>query len=189
MGDSITNLLQVYTYSHDELGEPLFLTQASYSVRNMVNYNAPLPYGGKQKQLPDALADSGVSRVFIMLGINDIGVVGVDRSIENWDVFIDRIREKCPDIDIYIQSCTPMYGSSQGKELNNGLIDEYNERLRALAEEKGCCFVEVGKYFKDENGDLIPTLTKDYYVHFTMDGCDLWVAALLDPANYSDLKR
>ena len=189
LGDSTSKKLEVYTYRCDDLGEPLFITQSSYSVRNAVNSKGVIYFGGKNIPLGRAIADTGAKRLFILLGINDLGVVGVDRSMENWALFLPLLREDNPDIDIYIQSCPPMFGSSQTPTLNNGMIDEYNARLRDFAAENGCCFVDIAPVFKDENGDLIAALTEDYYVHFNADGCTLWAEALRDPANYSDLRR
>ena len=189
VGDSITNELKVYTYTHDELGAPQFITQDSCSVRNLAEYGTLISYKGKKTSLPDAIADCGAKRVFIMLGINDIGVISIDRAMEDWGKFVGMIREKSPDIEIYIQSCTPMYGTSQNGKMTNARIDEYNARLKDFAAENGCCYVEIGAYFKDENGNLISSLTQDYYVHFKQTGCKIWAEALIDPANYTDLKR
>ena len=189
LGDSTSHKLEVYTYGHDDIGEPDFITQSSYSVRNAVYNKGKIYFSGKTVPLGDLIEKTGATRLFILLGMNDLGILGVDRTMENWEIFYDMLREMNPTIDIYIQSLTPMYGAAQSPTLNNAMIDEYNERLRAFAEEKGCCFVEIAQVFKDEDGNLIDALTEDHYVHFNTEGCVLWAQALRDPANYSMLKR
>lgn len=189
LGDSTSHKLEVYTYGHDDIGEPDFITQSSYSVRNAVYNKGKIYFGGKTVPLGDLIEKTGATRMFILLGMNDLGILGVDRTMENWEIFYGMLREMNPTIDIYIQSLTPMYGAAQSPTLNNAMIDEYNERLRAFAEEKGCCFVEIAQVFKDEDGNLLDALTEDRYVHFNTEGCVLWAEALRDPANYSMLKR
>ena len=189
VGDSITGTLQAYTYGHEDLGEPLFVMEASWSIRAIVDFGKQVLYEGRYMSLQDALNRAGVSRVFILLGTNDIGVIGVEKTAEKLELLIDSLQEAMPKLEIYLQSCTPMYGPSQKLKLNNDFIAQYNLRMREVAVEKGCCYVEISEALRDEQGDLLPEYSQDSYVHLTSKAGEVWAQALKNPENYSDLKN
>lgn len=178
IGDSITMGLRNYNYKYNLLGKATFLCQGSYSVNHAVNDSMYITYRGEDRKPQNALADCGAKKVFILLGMNDIGLHGVEKTIENWGKFIANLREKCPDIEIYIQSGTPIYTAGQIGGLNNARMDEYNEKLKAFAEENSCHFIDIATALKDENGGLAAEYASDAYVHLTFPACNLWIQLL-----------
>lgn len=181
IGDSVTMMLRNYNTTTKALGKATFLCAGSFGVRHAVDPNndeVTLTYQGQKMTPQDALAACGAKKVFIMLGMNDIGLVGVDKTITNWGTFIANIREKCPDIEIYIQSGTPIYIGGEKGKLTNKNMDAYNEKLKAFAEANGCYFVDVAMYVKDANGGLAKEYCSDNYVHFTTAGAACWAKVL-----------
>ena len=86
-----------------------------------------------------------------------------------------------PDVEIYIQSVTPMLENMQLKDLNNKSIDEFNIKLKAEAEKLGYKYLDVASVMKDEKGNLIPEYCSDpeaMGIHFSDDGCKVWVEYL-----------
>ena len=55
----------------------------------------------------DSVKATGKHRVYIMLGMNDIAIAGIDKSVKNMEKVVDSILAKTPDALIYIQSMTP----------------------------------------------------------------------------------
>ena len=178
IGDSISLKLQRYQSEYGVFGTATFLTAGSYSVNHAVNNTMLLSYRGQQMKPEDALAACGAKKVFVLLGMNDIALVGIDGTIKNWATFIGRIREKCPDIAIYIQSGTPIYAAGQKGKLNNANMDAYNQRLQAFAAENGCYYIDIATTMKLADGSLKKEYCSDDYVHLTTAGCDAWVAVL-----------
>ena len=133
----------------------------------------------------DCIAKSGAKKIYMMLGMNDLGVYGIDKTIENYKTLVGKILEKSPDVKIIVQSMTPMTSTSKisGKNLNNDNIKKYNGRLKELCEQEGWYFVNVASVMYDESGDYLPqdycSDPKDMGVHFTEKGCEKWVAYLL----------
>lgn len=130
--------------------------------------------------MQDGVAKSGAKKVFIMLGMNDIGLYGMDGARDNMESLIELILEKSPDVKIYVQSMTPMLASHQLKSLNNTNIDAYNKLLKEMCEEKGYEFVDVASVMKDADGGLIPSYCSDggdggMGMHFTDAGAKAWV--------------
>lgn len=178
IGDSITMGLRNANYRNNWLGDATILCQGSYSVAHAVNNSMYLSFKGEDMSPQQALAACGAKKVFILLGMNDIALYGVDKSIENWGKLVSNIRGTCPDITIYIQSGTPIYTPGQIGGLNNGRMDEYNKRLAVFAEENDCIYLDVGTAMKDDTNGMAAQYTSDAYVHLTEAACELWVEQL-----------
>ncbi len=186
LGDSVTVALEKYCDKTETLGGALFLCEFSYSVRNAVSGEVDIWYQGNPYRPEDVIPLTGASKVFAMLGTNDIARSGgIDRTIELWTEMLDKIREKSPDVTFFLESCLPMHYAGQLVDLNNKKLDEYNERLRAYCEENGIVFVDIAAYFKDDRNSLRDDFSDDQYVHVTESAARLWAVLLKDPANYS----
>ncbi|MBE6714799.1 MAG: hypothetical protein E7575_05895 [Ruminococcaceae bacterium] len=178
VGDSISLKLQYYHAKTGEMGNATFLCSGSYAVRHAVDSTMLIPYKGQNMSPEDALALCGAEKVFILLGMNDIGLLGIDKTIENWGIFVERIKEKCPGIKIYIQSETPIYKSGEKGKLTNENVDAYNARLEQFARDNGCEYLDISFYMKDSSGGLLEKYCSDSFVHFTDEACKLWINLL-----------
>lgn len=178
IGDSISLKLQNYHAANGTFGKAVFLTAGSYSVNHAVNDTMRLMFRGEEMTPEDALAACNAKKVFILLGMNDIGLVGVEGTLENWSVMLQRIREKNPRIEIYIQSGTPIYAGGEKGKLTNENMDRYNALLKQFAKENDCHFVDVASALKDGTGALKPSFCSDEYVHLTDAGSEAWIEVL-----------
>lgn len=178
IGDSVTLKLRNYNTEFGALGNATFLCQGSYSVAHAVNNTMYLSYQGEDMTPQDALKACGANKVFILLGMNDIGLYEIDETIQNWATLIANIRQVNPDMDIYIQSGTPIYHTGETGSLTNARMDEYNVKLKAFAEANNCVYVEIAASMKDSNNGLAKAYCSDDFVHMTNPGCALWVELL-----------
>lgn len=186
LGDSITSTLEDYCDVNGALGDATFLCEISYSVRNAILNRVVVWYQGKDYRADEVVPLTGATKVFIMLGTNDVATdASLDVTIQHWKTLVNMIRDKTPGATFYIQSCLPMFNEAESYYLNNDVIDEYNMRLRAFCEEAKCVYVDIAGNFKDENNGLAEEYTSDHYVHLNFDGAALWAQLLRDPANYS----
>ena len=179
IGDSITVMLKAHNEVTNVLGDAKFIAKEGFGVGHAVNGTMLPEYEGNFASPEVALEMSGARKVFIMLGTNDVGVFGVDQTIEKWYTFIGRLREKCPDIQIYIQSCTPVWTGKEDEGITNAAIDKLNQGLAEFARENGCCFINTSPYMKDSTGGLPDMYTSDFYVHLNNTGADAWAKILL----------
>lgn len=182
IGDSVTLKLRNYHMSTGACGNATFLCVGSYSVNNAVTNQLYLSYQGQDMTPQDALAACGAKKVFILLGMNDIALFGensINVAMDNWATMIANIRSKSPDIQIYIQSGTPIYTAGQVGGLNNNRMDQYNVALKAFAESNGCHYIDIATPMKDSSNGLAERYCSDSYVHFTDAACKLWVDLLL----------
>lgn len=186
VGDSISFILERQCEMTGDLGDALFITESSLNVRSAVWGQLELWLQGKLCSLEEALPLVGAKKAFIMLGANDIGQDGgIEMTMELWDELISRIREKDPEVQLFLQSCLPMYAAAEYEDLNNAKILAYNEQLKALCEKYELVYVDLADYFRDETGGVAEEFTADHYVHINFDAAALWVEQLRNPANYS----
>lgn len=186
VGDSVTLKLSYYAAATGALGNAQFFASGSLgSASAMWDINEPLAvhpsYQGQTMLTEDCVAASGASKLFIMLGMNDIAVHGIEDSVQNLQTLLERILAKCPGIAIYVQSMTPMTAASNltGDILNPDGIKQYNELLRQLCQNKGWNYVDVASVMYDEEGQYLRTDycsdPDDMGVHFTEAGCQAWI--------------
>lgn len=180
IGDSVTLKLRNYNMTSNDMGDVLFLCQGSYSVAHAVNNTMYLSYRGEDMTPQDALEASGVDKVYILLGMNDIALHGIDTTIENWGKLIGNIRSTCPDITIYIQSGTPIYKSGQVGSLTNENMDIYNGKLEQFAKENDCYYLDISTQYKNADNALAGAYCSDEYVHFTDLACKMWIEKIVE---------
>ena len=185
VGDSISVKM---SYSAGErLGNAQFLVITSYGLHNAVNDLMSVPYRGRNyANIEQAVAATGAKKVFIMLGVNDIGRFKLEQNMENWRILVELIRSECPDVQIYIQSMFPIWSGAQTTKLNNEKVYAYNFALKFFAEQYECGYIDVYPYLQNGLGGMAAEYCSDKYVHITEKGVDVWVSVLRAYANYKE---
>lgn len=178
IGDSVSYVLQRWHEKTACFGDAVFLVRSSMGLQNTIDGRFKLYYQGEELSVEDAVEKSGVNKVFVMLGMNDIALFGIDGTIERWEIFTDRIVEKSPDVDLYIQSCTAINHRGAYPGYDNDLFDQYNDALEQFCLEKGYTFVDIAPYFKDYTNGLPNKYSSDGFVHISYDGAAAWERVL-----------
>lgn len=183
-GDSVTLGFQNYVAKQEKgfLGGMIVYGMGSYGLGNAlksVSATSIHPtYKGYQTQLWDLTAALKADKVFMMFGMNDLGLYGVTDSITNYKTLIDAIREKSPNVKIYILTTTPMTKSYQLTYLNNSNIRLFNSKLRELASSWGVTVIDVASYLMDSDGYLMGKYASDGKYHLTEAAYVEWVKVL-----------
>ncbi len=178
VGDSVTYGLMLECMRTGDLGNALFLATKSLGLNNSLFGGFTHSYQGQAMTTEEALAASGVKKVYLMLGMNDLNAIAPQQCSENFALLISRILQKCPDIQIIIQSCTPIYTGSEAEGLTNQNVDLYNTMLQNYAQREGFAYVDVAAYLKDQTGGIAHRYCSDNYVHLTSEGAQVWIAVL-----------
>lgn len=181
VGDSVSLKLNYYNASTNELGNAKFFTSGSLGAANAlweVSGESVHPsYQGTKSLVEDCVSLSGAKKVFIMLGMNDIGLYSKEESIENYKELVGNILEKSPDAVIFIQSMTPITAGSNSS-LSNDSIREYNGMLLDMCEEMGWYYLDVASVLYNSDGSLEEAYCSDAEsmgMHFTNEGCLKWI--------------
>ena len=118
------------------------------------------------------------SRLFIMIGINDIGKdIPVTVIAENYRKIIDRIRKDSPATEIFMQSILPVNPSCPNFPQHydkQEYVIKANKLLKEFASSRQIKFVNLFSLFLDKKGLLDYQYTTDG-LHLNEKGYQLWV--------------
>ena len=118
---------------------------------------------GSSGTLVQSLCQEQYDRIYIALGINEIGG-NVDTFIRNYGNMIDSIRAAEPNADIYIISILPVTrskSSQPGTVFNMTRINMYNTALHKLASDKQCYYMDVCSAYQGSDGYLPSSWSND----------------------------
>ena len=146
VGDSITTGWDVY---RSQTGLPNARVVAEKSTWPPVNGALwKDPDTGEIYDPMQAIADTVPKKVYVMFGTNVLVSEGEnveDKLINDYASFIDDLGTRIPGCEIYIQSILipTAEGTASKPGLNPERINRVNDRLAALAFEKGCHYLDL----------------------------------------------
>lgn len=185
VGDSRTDGFMIYS----GIGTGRNLTSNGLSIFKLSTKKA-LTIGGEKYTLLEALAMEQHGKVYLCLGVNELGIYNDEGFYQSYLAAIDAIRAVQPGAVIYIQGLIPLneeeIAASKGNtDLTNEHLRVYNDLMRRAAEEKQVVYLDLYTAFADENGSLPQGASRDG-VHLTKEYCQQWLTYLqthtVDPA-------
>lgn len=139
-----------------------YFTNTGISAAGATGYSKfKLPNGGTGT-LKTGLSQKEFSKVYIMLGINEIST-SRDRFKKNMAAVIQTVRENQPEgIPIYVLEITPTTQKKSDKTIfNRANVQRLNGVLAELCEEQECYLVDLYSCFADEDGYLPAEISTD----------------------------
>jgi lysophospholipase L1-like esterase len=190
LGDSITEAFSGFIRSLRETDACTLGTAKLFGVRGMNVSIAcrdeaspsgrSFRYAGKPVSVTELINICAPKRVFIMLGSNDITDRPWDMVGAQFAQLIDTIHEKCPGVEIVMQSIPPIMRPYC--ELKGMPIDVYNSFngtvLSEVCRDHDAELLDFSDMLKDGNGYLREDLCYDQQYHLTKKGELIWVRAL-----------
>lgn len=122
-------------------------------------------------------------KIFIMLGTNDLdGKKPIDIIVNNYTNLINKIKNKAPNSNLYIESVLPVdanlclktYGIPYYTK-NNEIVN-LNSKLKTLASKEKINYIDVYSAFA-KNGEINDKYTVDG-VHLNGQGYKIWAQAI-----------
>lgn len=169
-GNSLVNGLELY----GQMGSGDFCAATSASVISVTStLNATLKNGGAGTLL-DKMLEKQYGKIYILLGINEIGF-NTDYFAQVYSDMLVRIKDAQPDAKIYIMSLTPVTKakSDAGAPFTMDRIREYNAALYQLAVDHECYYVDLVEALADSTGYL-PAADSTDGVHFVVSKYPVW---------------
>lgn len=171
IGDSRTRSLQLYAnWEHTT-----FLADTGLTIYTVLDKKLTPSTMTTKTTVTDYLTDHKFKKIYLMLGINELGTGTAESFCKSYSEVLDQIRALQPDAIIYLQAILHI---SAGKDrehtyINNAAIVERNEALRSLADNEHIFFLDSNPAVCDENGYLIDSYTFDG-VHLQAKYVYLW---------------
>lgn len=131
---------------------------------------------GKKTTIMEALRQKSFKKVYIMLGINELGWAYSDLFIKKYGEVIAEIQKIEPEAQIYLQSILPVseQKSESDQVFNNANISKYNGLIRQMAAEKSLYYLDVAQCVLDQEGNLASDASTDG-IHLNKGYCDRWL--------------
>ena len=177
IGDSRTDGFLIYS----GIGCGDNLTSNGLSIFKLAEKKA-LTIDGEKYTLLEALALKEYGKVYLSLGVNELGYYDDEGFYQSYLDAIDAIRAVQPNAVIYIQGLIPLneeqIAATSGRTyLTNDHLRVYNDLMFQAAQEKQVVFLDLYSVFADENGSLPAEASKDG-VHLKSDYCKKWLTYL-----------
>ena len=117
------------------------------------------------------------SKIFLLIGVNDIKRgTPVEDIARNYERIILKVKRDAPKTKLYLQSVLPVTESilaSIYDNIRNPRIIALNKLMKELSVKYNLPYVDLFNVFKDENGQLIRSLTTDG-LHLQPEAYVIW---------------
>ena len=145
----------------DTLDGATFFTTVGLSLTGAMSTSTDVS-GVGTTTLPALLQSRQFGKIYVMLGINDIGG-SVEALKQTYSNLIDKIRAAQPDAIIYIMSNLHVSAAqdARGTAVNNANLNNLNDYTKTLADGETIFYLECNDIFDDSNGTLASELTSD----------------------------
>lgn len=133
----------------------------------------------------DEVAKMKPEKVFLLIGINDIGDgINVEEFETNYIEIIKNIKENSPNTKLILQSILPcntnkMIIDERNSRRNSKNIVLFNNVLQNVAEENKCTFIDLYNKFADNSKELKEDYTNDG-IHLNGQGYEVWTKIIND---------
>lgn len=131
----------------------------------------------------DEVTESNPSKIFIMIGINDLSRGKTTQEIlNNYEIILDRIISSSPATKIYVESVLPVNDNFTQFEKHYARADSViilNNKLEKLAADKKQTYINLYTPFLDNKGKLNSDLTEDG-LHLNGKAYLLWKSLVED---------
>lgn len=172
IGDSRTVGLSDYT----DLSEHAdFYCETSLTIYKVMEES----FQGKGT-IEEALANKDYGKIYIMVGINELGRGTTENFMEKYTEVIDRLHELEPEALIFIQGIMRVSGEKNSTDaiFNNNNINARNHAIATLADNHTIFYIDVNEAVCDEEGNLTADYTFDQ-IHLLGAYNELWKQFLL----------
>lgn len=132
------------------------------------------PDSKKKLSVEEALEQNTFSKIYLMLGINEMGGY-FDPFVQRYREVVDRLQELQPDAIIYVQAIIRVTEerSAQGDYITNEGIEMRNDAISQMADNEKVFYLDVNPLVCDESGGMIPSYTTDG-VHLKAKYIEIW---------------
>lgn len=146
-----------------------------------------VPGQRKKISVEEALKQNQFKKIYIMMGINEMGTGTVETFTARYQEVVDHLLELQPDAIVYIQGILKVTTerSNQGDYINNEGIVARNDALAELADNERIFYLDANPLICDDTGGMEPSYTFDG-VHLKAQYIDIWKDYLKEHAIKQD---
>ena len=131
---------------------------------------------GEEVTLLEDMKNRDIQKVYIMLGINELGWSYSQVFVNDYAELIRKIKEIKPNCEVYLQSIIPVTKEKSDSDdiYNNTKIAEYNRLIKDLATTENGKYLDVKSVVVDSSGNLPSSASTDG-IHINKTCCLKWL--------------
>lgn len=135
---------------------------------------------GRKITIEEALTQKQYGKVYLMLGINELGTGNTESFMKEYKNVVARIRQLQPDAVIFVQGIMRVTGEKDETDpiFNNTNINEKNAEIEKLANGEDIFYIDVNEVVCDGEGNLNEEYTIDE-IHLKAKYYEIWKEFLL----------
>lgn len=147
-----------------------FLGKTAMTIFSLMDTQAETD--AEHRTVREVLESESFGKVYIMVGINELGTGDTAYFVNKYSQVIDEIRELQPEAIIFVQAIMHVSHDMDlaGSYINNATINERNQGISELANGANIFYIDVNPVFDDEYGALVKAYTWDdvhlYATHY-----------------------
>ena len=176
IGDSRTVGLSEYS----DLSNSTFYADVGLTIYDIFDKKIAELEGSKVT-IPEAFKVKQFKKIYIMLGINELGRGTTETFVEEYKKVIARVQELEPDALIFVEGIMNVSKEKSDKDpiFNNTNIKEKNDNIALLADSRKIFYIDVNEAITDKTGNLPSKYTFDY-IHLKAAYYQIWTDFLLN---------
>ena len=170
IGDSRVEGLKMYS----QMDNATYYCKQGISVYNMMTEKIG-KLKGKDTTIPKALKHKKFNKIFIMVGINELGVQDTESYAKKYSENIAEIKKLQPDAVIFIMAVMKVTDdyASQSDIVNNVNINDKNVAAAGLANGIDIFYIDMNPCVTKNNGGVRSDYTWDG-IHLKAEYYDIW---------------
>lgn len=176
IGDSRTVGLSEYS----GWTEPAYFADVGLTIYDIFDKEIA-EVNGKKLTIDKALAKQKYGKIYIMLGINELGTGTTKTFVAAYKKVIEEIQKLQPDAIIYIEGIMNVTKKKSDTDpiFNNKNIKDRNKGIAALADYKTTFYIDVNEVITDKTGGIPEKYTFDS-IHLKAAYYKIWTEFLLN---------
>lgn len=178
IGDSRTQGLKEY----GGFGENVtFYSKISLNIYDLFEKNkAFIKEDDRKLTLEQALTERQFRKIYLMIGINELGTGTPETFLAAYADAVNKIRELQPEAVIFVQAIMRVGAQKNASDpvFNNENINVRNAQLATLADHQTVFYLDINEAVCDENGNLYDDWTFDQ-IHLKAKYYQVWKEYLM----------
>ena len=188
MGDSLADGFNEYsgTLGLYEIGTR-FLTARSLSPRSFTQPGVTINFGTGPMDPWAVISQENPGKVYVTIGTNALNAGQTPQElVESYYAMIDLIKKNAPNAVIYVTTITPTTKAIQSKmpNISNERINETNELIVRMCNEKGLALLNIHDLFVDSEGNLSDSIAYSDGIHLKPSGYKMWLDYMISHTVY-----
>ena len=181
IGDSRT--VGMYEYGGLEKTSTFYASTGLTIYKMFDSAIVSVPGQKKKITVEEALSQKQFSKIYLMIGINEMGTGTVESFMKAYGEAVQHLQELQPDAVIYLQAIMKVTTerSAQGDYITNEGIEARNAEIAKLADDRKIFFLDVNPLICDETGGMAASYTYDG-VHLKAQYIPIWLDFLKEHA-------